>query len=216
MTNSKSTSQSARWTTRKANARAAIVTRTESAREVFADLDGGCEVLAITHGQFSLGDAVAALLDRTGPAVVSVATWTAAQADIERASLLVRDDRITSMRWLVDTSFVNRQPAYCALLRDRFGPEAIRTARSHAKFATLRNATWDLAVRTSMNLNANPRLELIEVSDSPQLADLLDETFDVIFESQEPGELNEQPPALPVRGLPKMRSGGRVAIGRRP
>jgi hypothetical protein len=211
------TSQQARWATRNANARKQVVTRTDSARRVFADLDRGCEVLALTHGQFSLGDAVSALLDRTGPARVSIATWTAAAADIERASELVRDERIVGMRWLVDRSFVTRQPKYCALLRERFGDEVIRTTRSHAKFATIRNEGWDLAVRTSMNLNANPRLELIEVSDSAQLADLLDETFDVVYAS-EPAGLQPAAglPALPAGDeTPRLRAGGRVSVGRR-
>jgi hypothetical protein len=218
MTTSKRDIQKARWVTRRANERERVVTRTQSAREVFADLAPGCEVLALTHGQFSMGDAVAALLDHTGPASVSLATWTAAAADIERASQLVKDERIVGMRWLVDRSFVSRQPRYCEMLRERFGDDVIRTTRSHAKFATIRNDGWSLAVRTSMNLNANPRLELIEVSDSAQLADLLDETFDVIYAS-EPAGLREGSVALPAlpagHETPRMRAGGRVSVGPR-
>lgn len=210
-----SISQQARWVTRTARAKEQMVAKTASARTVFAGLERGCEMLVLTHGQFSSGDAVAALLDRTGPADVSFATWTAATLDIERAAEFLSDGRILSCRWLVDRSFATRQPAYCALLRERFGDDTIRTARSHAKFATIRNDEWDLAVRTSMNLNSNPRLEVIEVSDSPELADLLDETFAVVFDGRPAGELNGQLPEVPDRGVPKLRAGRGVAVGPR-
>ncbi len=121
----------------------------------------------MAYGQFSLIDALWAMLRRTGPADVSIATWTAAGADVTRASHFLRDGRIRRMRWLVDRSFETRRPAYCATLRGLFGDDAIRTTRSHAKFATIRNEEWDLAVRTSMNLNSNARMETIQVSDDP-------------------------------------------------
>lgn len=58
-----------------------------------------------------------------------------------------------------------------------------------------------------MNLNANPRLELVEVSDSVALA--VDGCFDEVFGGQPPGELGG--------GLPPVRSGvrvgGRVRVG---
>jgi len=155
--------------------------------------------MVMTYGQFSLIDALWVLLRMTGPADVSIATWTAAGADVTRASQFLRDGRVRRMRWLVDRSFEARQPAYCATLRSLFGDDAIRTTRSHAKFATIRNSEWNLAVRTSMNLNGNPRLETIEVSDDPSLADFLDDVFGERFANQSPGEMMGELP--PIRSL---------------
>lgn len=195
-------SDSPRTYRREAAKREKRLARTESAARALDGIEPGCEILCMTFGQFSLIDGLWALLRQTGPADVSVATWTAAGADTTRAEQFLRDGRIRRMRWLVDRSFETRQPDYCATLRRLFGDDAIRTTRSHAKFATIRNDAWNLAVRTSMNLNENPRLETIEVSDDPGLADFLDAIFGGIFAEQSPGTMNgELPGPLPLAGI---------------
>lgn len=84
------------------------------------------------------------------------------------------DGRALSARWLVDFSFPSRQPAYCDILRERFGDDAIRATANHAKFVMIRNAEWNVVIRTSMNLNLNRRLESYEISDDRDLADWLE------------------------------------------
>jgi hypothetical protein len=153
----------------------------ESASHVFADLSPGFELLCLTHGQFSLVDALTAILDRTGPADVAVSTWSAAKADLLHAEQFLRDGRIRSLRFVVDRSFATRQPDYCATLINAFGPDSIRTTALHAKFATVTNDGWKIAVRTSMNLNENRRLEYIEVSDDPEVAGFLLALVDELF-----------------------------------
>lgn len=142
-----------------------------SARSALADFGRGDEVTCYTFGQFSILDALVALLHKTGPADVVVATWTAAAADLRRASELMRDDRIRSCRWIVDLSFKNRQPEYLELMRELFGPDSIRALKTHAKFMLIRNDDWNLVIRTSMNLNENKRLENLDVVDDRELSD---------------------------------------------
>lgn len=176
--------------------------RAESASQALAGFPRGGEWMVWTFGQFSLVDALWALLRQTGPADVSIATWTAAGADTTRAEQFLAEGRIRSIRWLVDRSFETRQPEYCATLRRLFGDDVIRTTRTHAKFITVRNESWDLAVRTSMNLNHNPRLEFIEISDDPVAAAYLDGVFDEFFAGQAPGVMNgELPPVRPLAGI---------------
>ena len=194
--------------TRAAGVREMVPARSESASVALDGLVRGGEVFCLTFGQFSFIDAIWALLRKTGPADVSIATWTAAGADTTPAEQFLADGRIRSIRWLVDRSFETRQPAYCATLRRLFGDDVIRTTRSHAKFATIRNDDWALAVRTSMNLNMNPRLETIEVSDSPPFADFLDGMFDEVFAGQPPGVMKgELPPVRPLAGIEAGRGG---------
>lgn len=186
--------------------------RTETAAEVFSGLERGCEVVCLTHGQFSIIHALEALLAHTGPADVTISTWSAAHADLEHAQRFLADGRVKSIRFLVDRSFATRQPEYCATLRRLYGDDAIRTTRLHAKFITIRSESgWTLAVRTSMNLNENPRLELIEVSDDPMLADFLDAEVDALFESVPVGDFSADlkrvaPPA-------RVRMGRSVRVG---
>jgi hypothetical protein len=114
------------------------------------------------------------VLDATGPADVTISTWTAAGADLAHTRTLIDDGRIRSARWLVDFSFPSRQPAYVEILREQFGDESIRCTANHAKFVMVRNEAWNVVIRTSMNLNLNRRLESYEVSDDADLADWLE------------------------------------------
>jgi hypothetical protein len=152
-----------------------------SARQALLPIKHGCETYCLTHGQFDLIDALRVLLGVCGPASMTVATWTAAAADIRAAERLLRDRAILSLRFLVDRSFEARQPEFSALVRELFGDDAVAVSRVHAKFAVICNSEWNLVVRTSMNLNANPRLETIEVSDDRALAEFLEREVDGFF-----------------------------------
>lgn len=189
------------------------------ARDAIGTLESGCEIFIFTYGQFSLIDALCAIIEQTGPADVTLATWTAADVDLSRAEALLAGAKITSMRYIVDRSFLTRMPHYCAAMRRLFGDECIRTTRSHAKWAVIRNERWNLAVRTSMNLNHNPRLENLEISDDPALADFLASVADDLFAEQAPnifdGELPEleNVPNVERKHVPSMGVIDRQSIG---
>lgn len=168
-----------------------IVRRTLAAQNV-ADAVGpitpGAEIYGLTKGSWSLIDLIEYALATTGPAHVTVSTWTAANADIGFANKLLVNGSLLSLRFVVDFSFPSRQPAYCAALREAFGDEAIRVTKNHAKFVLLRNARWNVVLRTSMNLNENRRLESWELSDSKEMADWLQEVVDELFREQSAAE----------------------------
>ena len=152
-----------------------------SAAEAVGPIRSGIEIYGLSKGQFSLIELLMHCLDATGPADVTISTWTAAGADLAHTNTLLRDGRIRSCRWLVDFSFPARQPSYCAQLRDLFGDNAIRCTANHAKFVMIRNDAWNIVVRTSMNLNLNRRLESYEISDDTDLADWLTVIVDEAF-----------------------------------
>jgi hypothetical protein len=170
--------------TRKREIRAA---RVANAEDAIGDLEPGAEIFILTFGQFSLIDAVTALLKKTGPADVVLSTWTAGHADLTTAGDLLERAEIKSFRLIVDSSFINRKPDWCRRMMTIFGPECVRTWRGHAKFAVIRNDRWTLAVRTSMNLNTNPRLENLEISDDPEFAAFLWDVVDTFFAEQSEG-----------------------------
>lgn len=86
---------------------------------------------------------------RGGPAPAVISTWTAAGADLAHTAGFLADGRVRSCRWLVDFSFPSRQPAYCAQLVERFGADSMRFTANHAKFVVMRNASWNMVLRTS-------------------------------------------------------------------
>jgi len=163
-----------------------------SAADAIGEIVHGQDCFILTFGQFSLIDALVHILDKVGPSDVTIATWTAADAHLERSAELVASSAITGFRMIVDRSFEGRQPGYCRHMRETFGDDCIRFARSHAKFMLIRSATHDVVVRTSMNLNENPRLENIEVSESREFADWFQSIADAIFAEVEAGEKRSQ------------------------
>jgi hypothetical protein len=159
--------------------------RKQSAREAVAGLSlDGSEIFGFTKGQFSLIDLLEAVLEHTGPAALHVSTWTAANTDVTKALELIDAGRITRARSLVDIAFVRRCPQLAARIRSAFGPDCIRVTANHAKFAILENGQWRAVVRTSMNLNHNPRLEDFTVAHDPELAAFILEALNDIWTTQ--------------------------------
>lgn len=151
-------------------------------------IEKGTDTFILTYGQFSLIDALVVILDQTGPADVSLSTWTAADAHIQRSAELLETAQIRSIRLIVDRSFETRQPAYCHHMRRVFGADCIRAIRTHAKFALIRSDTMDVVVRTSMNLNENPRLENIEISEDREFAEFFQAIVDGVYAEVDEGE----------------------------
>lgn len=160
----------------------------KTAAEAIGAVTPNCEIFGLNKGQFSLIDILEHCLATTGPADVVLSTWTAAGADLGFAYGMMADGRIRSLRFIVDFSFPTRQPAYCAALRERFGDECIRITKTHAKFVLIRNASWNIVIRSSMNLNENRRLETFEISDHLGMAEFLEGVTNRLFESQETGK----------------------------
>jgi len=150
-------------------------------------LEPGCDIFAFSKGQISLIDLITEVLDQIGPAEVVISTWTAAQRAIDESFRLLHDHRITTIRWLVDFSFLRRQPAYCQRLRERFGDDCIRVTKNHAKFILFKAGDWRIVLRTSMNLNQNPRFECWELSDDPAMYEFVSGIIERVF-SEQPSE----------------------------
>jgi len=162
--------------------------RGESAAKAIGDLKPDCEIFGFTKGQFSCIDLIEHCLNETGPADVFIATWSAAAGDIQRAHKFLGNGKIKSIRFLVDYSFQSRKPEFCQELIDLFGYEALRVTVTHAKYVLIINEKWNLVIRTSMNLNYNPRFENFEISDDKAMAAFHIEIIDEIWNSQERAE----------------------------
>jgi hypothetical protein len=159
--------------------------RAQSAAEAIASLErDGCELFGLTRGQFSLTDMIEAVLDKTGPAELSISTWTAANSDVSRMLELLKAGKIKSCRWLVDLTFMRRCPQLASEIRSKFGHNAIRVTKTHAKFCTLVNNDWQVALRSSMNLNQNPRLESFQIGHDPELCHFLSNVLNDIWKNQ--------------------------------
>jgi len=114
------------------------------ADEFLGTLEHGTRVHGFNLGQFSMIDLLRAVVAQTGPAKVTLSTWTAGIKDIELAAWMLYSGAITGLRFFVDRSFPGRQPAYCRKLLEAFGPNAITCYRTHAKFFVVENDEWSV------------------------------------------------------------------------
>ena len=169
------------------NASMLIRLPSEPAAAAVAPLRRGGRVSGLTLGQFSLLDLIRAILAKTGPADVTISTWTAGIRDAETAAWLLSADEIRSLRFVVDRSFATRQPRYARRMVELFGESAILATRTHAKFATIINDKWSIAVRSSMNLNKNARVEQFDIDDDPALCRLFGDYVDRVAAEQPAG-----------------------------
>lgn len=181
--------------------------KTGNAAAAIGELTPGMECFILSMGQFSLIDSLIYLVDQIGPCEVDISVWTVAHYDMGKAQMLLEQSAIRSMRWLVDRSFPSRQPSFVRRMRELFGDECIRVTQAHAKFMAIYNETWNLAVRTSMNLNENPRIETLEISDDPTLCGFLRSVVDAVFQEVAPGDLGATLTALEALREEKARGG---------
>ena len=138
-------------------------------------------IIGLTMGKFSLIDLIHGILKHTGKAHVVVATWSAGIKDAHQVKWLIDTDLLFSFKLLTDHSYKTRQPKYALSIEDLFGKENIRTSEMHAKFTLIHNEYFKIAIRTSMNLNANKTCETFEIDNDPVIFDFymnfVDHTF---------------------------------------
>lgn len=163
---------------RKARAR---FSKVAGARDTIAGFGHDMDVAGLTFGQFSLLDLIEAALEITGPADVAVSTWSAGFYDVDAAKRFQELGSIRSIRFVMDIARKQGQ-ANVVDVADLFGPDAIRTVRSHAKFVVITNESWDVLITSSMNLNLNPRIEHFDMTDDAERAGMFLEFVDALFE----------------------------------
>ena len=181
---------------RKARAR---FSKVANARDTIRGFGKGMDVVGLTYGQFSLLDLIDATLEITGPADVSISTWSAGFYDVEAAERFRDSGRIRSIRFVMDSS-AKRGQASVGDVGQVFGADTVRATRSHAKFALIRNEGWDVLITSSMNLNLNPRCEQFEMTDDPVRAELFAGFVDALWDELPEGDTEDR--KLPAaRGL---------------
>ncbi len=163
---------------------------TDSDLAVFC-LEKKCRILGLTNGEFSLIDLIYSVLKKVGRSRVIVATWSAGIKDVHQVKWMVDSNLISDFKILTDHSYKSRQSKYAASIEDLFGLENIRTSEMHAKFVLIENDKFKVAIRSSMNLNANKTCELFEIDEGDEIYDFLMQYVLHTFENMEAGFIED-------------------------
>jgi hypothetical protein len=152
-----------------------------SSDSAIKSLTKGNRIIGLTRGDFSLIDLIYSILKKIGKSKVICCTWSAGIKDANQVKWLLDSNLIDSFTLVTDHSYVTRQKKYALAIEDLFGKENIRTSEIHAKFVLIQNEEWNIAIRTSMNLNANKTCETFEIDDDLEIFNFyrkfIDETF---------------------------------------
>ena len=129
----------------------------QALRQHVGQLEQGRTVHYATGGRWSAHELLQFVLERTGPARVSISTWTVTEAPV-RALLALREaGLITELALLFDYRIKTRCPKavqLVAALGARVG-----LAKCHAKLTVVENAEWAVTILSSQNYTRNPRIE---------------------------------------------------------
>ena len=178
--------------------RRARFSRVGNARVMLRDFDRGALLSGLTYGQFSLIDLIQATLETTGPAHVTISTWSAGFYDVDAAETFRDNGLMLSCRFVLDSSQQKRGQATAFDVAELFGRENVRTTRSHAKFVTVTNDDgWRVAITSSMNLNLNQRVEQFMMVDDPGTCGMFLGFVDELFLSEPFSVEDRTLPALP-------------------
>ena len=170
--------------------------RIQTAAEALSGFDNTMQIYGFTKGAFSVIDIITELVKITGPADLTISTWTAAKLDITRVLEFCESGAIRSARWLTDLTFQRRTPELAQRIRDVFGKDAIRVAKVHSKFALISNQSWKIVLQTSMNLNFSPRFENFSVAHDPELHDFINAIVTEVWTKQSKSKAFDNPHAI--------------------
>lgn len=158
-----------------------------TAQEALAPWGRGAHVFGTNKGQFSAIDLASAVLERTGPADVSVWTWCIAEYEVQAMTAFLLDGRVRSFRLVMDWAGAQRDMPLVAEMQARFGLDCIRVTKTHAKIVTVSTDDgWRAVIRGSMNLNANRRFEQFDVSDDAAVFGVVRTLEDELWERGKP------------------------------
>lgn len=150
-------------------------------------LEKGGSVVGLTDGSFSLIDILREVLKKTGPAHVVSASWSAGIKDLTNVEWMLSSKDILTFRLVLDRTYPKLQRKYVAPIGELFPPEVIRTSDIHAKFLLIGNDEWSVTVLSSMNLNANRRVESFQIIDCAEVHRVFLDFTDDLFENKSDG-----------------------------
>lgn len=159
-------------------------------------LEKNARILGLTDGKFSLIDLIYSVLKKVGRSRVIVATWSAGIKDVHQVKWMIDTDLISDFKILTDHSYKSRQSKYAASIEDLFGIDNIRTSEMHAKFVLIENDSYKIAIRSSMNLNANKTCELFEIDEGDEIYNFLMDYVLHTFVNMEPGFVEDSKKVL--------------------
>lgn len=115
-----------------------------------------------SSGNWAMHELLLHLLAFTGPARVTLATWSMSELAVRQLTGAMDAGLITQLQALMDVRVKIRTPEAYEFLNYRIAD--IRLTACHAKTTVIENDTWGISIISSANFTNNPRIETSVVS----------------------------------------------------
>jgi hypothetical protein len=136
-----------------------------TARDTIGAIHKDMRLFSITRGQFSMIDAILAVLDQIGNANISIWTWTVADYEVQCIERLLIDKRLINATLIIDNGAQKKNGEIIKKWINNHGHNSVRWVKNHAKIARIWNDEYKILLRGSFNLNFNPRFENFDISE---------------------------------------------------
>lgn len=138
--------------------------------KVLPQLQVGQHYHLVSAGLWAMHELLFHLLATTGPARVTLATWSMSETAVRQLVRGLDTGIITQLHALLDGRVRIRTPEVLAFLKCQAA--RVRITANHAKVTVLQNDTWQIAVVSSANMTNNPRYEATVIDCHPHAARL--------------------------------------------
>jgi hypothetical protein len=156
-------------------------------QSIIVALKEGKTAYGFTMGKISLIQIVEHIAKEFGGNFeLKTCIWSANRIDILRLKELKDKKFLSSARFLVDPSAYTRKFSAIEELYKSFGEESVRSVPTHAKFVTLKNDKYSIAITSSMNFTHNPRIEQYDITECIETVELMSGMIDSSFEAYKP------------------------------
>jgi hypothetical protein len=141
----------------------------ETALGVIGKLEMGKDIHFVSADGWSCIDLLNVILDQTGPAEVTIATWSAYEDSIRSLVRSCEKGRITKLSTIFDWRIRVRTPAVYEFLK--FNICNICLSNCHAKTTVIENDKFRIVIVGSANYTSNSRIETGVICCSAEVAD---------------------------------------------
>ncbi len=124
----------------------------------------------VSAGLWAMHELLFHLLAMTGPARVTLATWSMSETAVRQIVNGIDAGLITELHALLDGRVRVRTPEVLAFLKCQAA--RVRITSNHAKVTVIQNDSWQVCVVSSANMTNNPRYEASVVDAHPEAAQL--------------------------------------------
>lgn len=143
--------------------------RNDTVAELFTVLLDNSLTSYVSAGLWSMHDLLFRMLELTGPARVTFATWSMTQEPVTMLVNAINEGLILELNGLLDVRVKIRNPKVYQFAKLRFGK--IRETVCHAKVTVIENDRYAITINGSPNFTNNPRIEAGDVIVSRQIAE---------------------------------------------